>query len=229
MKNKKEERGKKEVGRMEGTRINKLPALLAYACCYLPILKKLSVRNFKINFDTGKSFKPSPLGDGQSKALLSFSCLKNSKDKPTPLGVGKTQGVFDINNIWQKRIVSLFFIIFILIIISVNFISAAKLYWVGNNNGLWGNASNWASSSGGAGGAGVPNATNDVIFDSANLNNSIINETGFTGAVNSINISIGYNGTITSLAVGNVSWRCEEINLINSNILVLMKGGKNEV
>ena len=99
MKNKKEERGKKEVGRMEGTRINKLPALLAYACCYLPILKKLSVRNFKINFDTGKSFKPSPLGDGQSKALLSFSCLKNSKDKPTPLGVGKTQVVFDISNI----------------------------------------------------------------------------------------------------------------------------------
>jgi len=58
------------------------------------------------------------------------------------------------------------------------------------------------------------------------LNNSLINQ---SIAVNSINISIGYNGTITSLAVGNVSWRCEEINLINSNILVLMKGGKNEV
>ena len=28
--------------------------------------------------DTGKSFKPSPLGDGQSKALSSFSCPKKS-------------------------------------------------------------------------------------------------------------------------------------------------------
>jgi len=44
----------------------------------------------------------------------------------------------------------------ILIIISVNFISAATYYWVGASNGRWANASSWASSSGGAGGAGIP-------------------------------------------------------------------------
>ena len=39
--------------------------------------------------NTGKSCKPSPLGDGQSKALSSFSCPKNSNNKPALLSVGK--------------------------------------------------------------------------------------------------------------------------------------------
>jgi len=82
------------------------------------------------------------------------------------------------------------------IFLSINSISAATLYWVGTNNELWGNASSWASSSGGAGGAGIPGASDDVVFDSANLNNAVINETGFTGVVNSINISVKYSGTI---------------------------------
>ncbi|MFH1359217.1 MAG: Hint domain-containing protein, partial [archaeon] len=67
------------------------------------------------------------------------------------------------------------------------------LYWVGVNNGNWSDASNWASSSGGAGGAGVPNATNAVVFDSADLSNSMINQ---SVSVYSLNVSSGYTGTI---------------------------------
>lgn len=38
-------------------------------------------------------------------------------------------------------------------------------YWVGDTDSSWNNANNWASSSGGAGGAGVPTNANDVYFD----------------------------------------------------------------
>jgi len=41
----------------------------------------------------------------------------------------------------------------------------ADRYWVGDTDGDWNDASNWASSSGGAGGAGVPTSSDAVIFD----------------------------------------------------------------
>jgi hypothetical protein len=42
----------------------------------------------------------------------------------------------------------------------------ATYYWVGGT-GTWDSATttNWASSSGGAGGAGVPTSADDVVFD----------------------------------------------------------------
>jgi len=49
------------------------------------------------NLDTGKSIKPSFLGDEQNFALSSFSCPKNSNDKLIPLSEDKTQGVFGKN------------------------------------------------------------------------------------------------------------------------------------
>ena len=93
------------------------------------------------------------------------------------------------------KIFGLMLIVIMLVVIGINGVSAADtLYWVGRNNGNWSDASSWASSSGGAGGAGIPNSTNGVVFDSANKNNSMINN---SIAVYSINVSIGYNGTIT--------------------------------
>jgi len=41
----------------------------------------------------------------------------------------------------------------------------ASRYFVGDTDSHWNDASNWAASSGGAGGAGVPTATDDVFFD----------------------------------------------------------------
>ncbi|MCF7844328.1 MAG: Ig-like domain-containing protein [Kiritimatiellales bacterium] len=49
-----------------------------------------------------------------------------------------------------------------------NSASAANRYWVGADTGAtstWNSASNWSTTSGGAGGAGVPTSSDDVIFD----------------------------------------------------------------
>ena len=55
-------------------------------------------------------------------------------------------------------------LLFILFIIS-NHVSAANRYWVGIAAGNWSSASNWSSSSGSFGGASVPGASDNVIFD----------------------------------------------------------------
>ena len=41
---------------------------------------------------------------------------------------------------------------------------SADFYWVGNS-GNWNDASHWASTSGGAGGIGIPTQNDDVFFD----------------------------------------------------------------
>jgi hypothetical protein len=103
-------------------------------------------------------------------------------------------------------------------------------YWVGSSNANWdaSTTTNWAYTSGGAGGASVPNSGNDVYFDSnsgsatvtisatANCNSLIT--TGYAGTLagtNSLNVygnlTIGstgtysYTGTITlsSTSMGN--------------------------
>ena len=62
-------------------------------------------------------------------------------------------------------------------------------YWVGTSSD-WSDASNWATTSGGAGGAGVPDATTPVIFDAASAQSTTLpgatsiyslTMTGYTG------------------------------------------------
>ena len=65
----------------------------------------------------------------------------------------------------KNKTLILFAIAFALFVILISNISAATYYWVGSSNGRWANASSWASSSGGAGGAGIPGSADDVIFD----------------------------------------------------------------
>ena len=70
-------------------------------------------------------------------------------------------------------------------------------YWVGtSNNAPWSSASSWATTSGGASGAGVPGAWDDVIFDAGGTSNALINA-AFTGTVYSVTLTNGYSGTIT--------------------------------
>lgn len=64
---------------------------------------------------------------------------------------------------------------------------AADYFWVGAN-GSWNDAQNWASTSGGNGGAGVPQSSDNAYFD----NNS------FTGSAQSIDLS--------GLEVASFSW-----------------------
>ncbi len=51
-----------------------------------------------------------------------------------------------------------------LFIAALTMLHGQTLYWVGNS-GDWGNTANWSASSGGAGGAGLPTATTNVVFD----------------------------------------------------------------
>lgn len=50
-------------------------------------------------------------------------------------------------------------------------------YWVGGDADTdWSNSNNWSTSSGGAGGAGVPNSTQDVYFDANGSGNCYLTE-----------------------------------------------------
>jgi len=58
-----------------------------------------------------------------------------------------------------------FYMSFTLCLLAGMLASAAPRYWVGPLNGNWNNPTNWAATSGGAGGAGVPGTADSVIFD----------------------------------------------------------------
>ena len=69
----------------------------------------------------------------------------------------------------------------------------ANRYWVGGSGTSWNTAANWASTSGGAGGAGVPTSSDVVYFDS----NSNANPTCDVGNADVYSlITTGFNGTI---------------------------------
>lgn len=57
------------------------------------------------------------------------------------------------------------FLLLILLIVGAGNVSAAKRYWISNGPAYWNNAANWASASGGAGGAGVPGSNDTAYFD----------------------------------------------------------------
>jgi hypothetical protein len=92
----------------------------------------------------------------------------------------------------------------------VDFSSAALVsprYWVGGT-GTWNTSTtNWSTTSGGSGGASVPTASNDVIFDNNSGGGTVtrtvstttrnFNSTGFTGA---------FAGTGALTVVGSMIW-----------------------
>jgi hypothetical protein len=69
-------------------------------------------------------------------------------------------------------------------------VGGADRYWVGTGSTNWNNINNWAYTSGGAGGAGVPGFGNDVYFDSGNGNCTIDANVN----IKSLSISPGYTG-----------------------------------
>jgi hypothetical protein len=82
-------------------------------------------------------------------------------------------------------------------------------FWVGSGNTNWSTAANWSGTSGGAGGASVPGASNAVVFDAngsgtANLAGAVsiasITVSGFTGTIdmNGFTLSMTNGGTFQS-------------------------------
>lgn len=95
-------------------------------------------------------------------------------------------------------------VVFVLLLVSTNACAASR-YWVGGTD-TW-NAtpgSKWATTSGGAGGAGVPTKSDDVYFDANSGSGTVTLESGYFAQVKSFNAT-GFTGTLfaaTSSSIG---------------------------
>ena len=70
---------------------------------------------------------------------------------------------------------------------------AANRYWISGASSNWNNTTNWSTTNGGAGGASVPLATDDIFFNNNGLGNCLID---IATTINSINITATYSGVI---------------------------------
>lgn len=78
---------------------------------------------------------------------------------------------------------------------------APSFFWVGGGgDSKFSNSANWAATSGGSGGVGVPGAGNNVTFDGSGLNDCTIDQ---VVSVGSITIQGGYKRTITPSSASN--------------------------
>src|SRR6185312_15931082 len=86
----------------------------------------------------------------------------------------------------------------------------ANYYEVAGGNGNWNSSTNWASTSGGASGAGVPTSVDNVFFDSHSGNIGVnttslscanLDFTGYTGTITTTNI-LTVNGTVLTFSAG---------------------------
>lgn len=117
----------------------------------------------------------------------------------------------------------------------------ATYYWVGGD-GTWDDSSttNWATTSGGAGGAGAPNNTDTVIFDSASGAGTCTTATGSACATATLNsstvgLTLGDNhtmsGTFTltlgSLSLNGFTLTCNIFSTSNSNVRSIAFGTGN--
>ena len=100
------------------------------------------------------------------------------------------------------------YVILLSLLLQVLAANATQLYWVGTSSSDWNNKNNWASVSGGAGGAGIPGASDVAYFDRANapyncmLNNVVIvNSVAISGGT----LSLGSSGDLTIQATFAIS------------------------
>lgn len=99
-------------------------------------------------------------------------------------------------------------IFFFLLLLTSLDVFAAKRYWVAPSTKNWSTSSQWASSSGGAGGAGVPGSSDTAYFDGNGTGNCSINT---TVTVYRLEIAAGYTGTLSqginsfTIGAGNAS------------------------
>ncbi|MDP4254181.1 MAG: T9SS type A sorting domain-containing protein [Bacteroidota bacterium] len=76
----------------------------------------------------------------------------------------------------------------------VNLASAAVTrFWVANSSTNWNSTSNWATSSGGAGGASVPGLTDNAVFDNGGTGNCNVD---IPVTITNLTVNSTYSGTI---------------------------------
>ncbi len=107
----------------------------------------------------------------------------------------------------RKRISLISFIV--LILSCLHSADAQQLYWVGNG-GNWNDAANWSLTSGGPGGAGIPDATTNVFIDTNSGNCTIVSEASANfielSTSSTLNISAGLSVVSTlDFLQGNIT------------------------
>src|ERR1700748_755342 len=101
----------------------------------------------------------------------------------------------------------------LLCLVSTSLCFSQTRYWVGTSSspgGNWSNTANWSTSSGGSGGASIPNAnTFDVVFDhnsyvNLDITGLILHSIKVTNSVNTtIYTTVGNSIDVTSNTIGN--------------------------
>gem|GEM_PF-2190335 len=89
---------------------------------------------------------------------------------------------------------------------------AANRFWVASGTGNWDDTANWSSTSGGAGGASVPNGGDNAIFNGQGLGHCLLNS---SVAVGSLKLD-GYTGTIDQMGY---SFQTSGATILNSGTI----------
>jgi len=124
----------------------------------------------------------------------------------------------------------------------------ASRYWVGDTNpAVWNDTNHWSATDGGAGGAGVPTADDDVVFTASNTNScnldvnpvckSLTNADGYTGTLHGQGFSPAISGNFefnagalnlsTGTWTGGGSWDTSGIDPTVSTSTVILSGTAN--
>lgn len=121
-------------------------------------------------------------------------------------------------------------LIFSLLLFAVCTAQGSTFYWIASGGGNWNNAANWSTSSGGSGGAGIPDNDDIVYFDRGGsciltANVTIISlylQTGFNATINagSNTLTITGEGTFNTGTISGTG----SLNFNNTTAQITFKG-----
>ncbi len=115
-----------------------------------------------------------------------------------------------VNQFMKKTLIS-YFLFIVALALSQN--ALAQRFWISATPSNWNNTANWSASSGGAGGASVPGASDLVTFNALGLGNCTldiaanvagITMNGYTGTVNINGFNLTTTGT-NNFATGTIN------------------------
>ncbi|MBN1111638.1 MAG: SprB repeat-containing protein, partial [Bacteroidales bacterium] len=105
--------------------------------------------------------------------------------------------------------------LFLLLLCLPTGLLAQNRYWV-NGSGEWNNSNHWSETSGGKGGASVPNLKNAVIFDSNSSNNSFVVDIMKSAGAYSVDVKSGVDLSLNSNSDINFAYK-ESIDRVFRN------------
>ena len=126
---------------------------------------------------------------------------------------------------WCVCTALIFFVFF-----SLNRLSAANYFWIaGNTSNNWALAANWSSSSGGAGGAGIPGLGDNVTFDNMGTAGAVVITSGIPLQVTNLTVINGRDVTFQAAALSvnalTINTGGARLTIGSGMTLILLSGG----